>query len=423
MKHIVRVALEMSVSASELEFRSQIDNLVHDRIPTCQDDFSSLVCSLPGVYPFEVLLSVRRLVKKGMVGEATLRRITVDAEREARLKRPPKKDGPPYSPHPLDFEWIFAEPTITDLSRLCVSLSKAQDVIALLGVPSLYAYFSSKKLNRRFLLFNRSSVDIGRSKHNFKSIPCDLRYYSIAMRSIASVVLMDSPWYADYVHPFLWNASRICRKHGHLLMVAPKVGTRPGMDAEWESTLKQSRRYGFMYLGLCSDHVLYETPYFERNALRASGIQNIPRSWRSADLAVFAKVRDSTCKGPSFRRARDCWTESRMGICVRLKGDLRSFKDPRLIPIIPGNILPSVSRRNTLRGLADVWTCGNRIFACKGTGVLSLILDSMHMNESMMYIQSAIHRRLDPREKSMVSFARQQVSRIVRLEQREQMDG
>ena len=50
---------------------------------------------------------------------------------------------------------------------------------------------------------------------------------------------------------------------------------------------------------------------------------------------------------------------------------------PLFVEAVPGDILDSVSRRDPRRAKADVWTSGNRIFACPNTASLELIVKAL----------------------------------------------
>jgi dihydroorotase-like cyclic amidohydrolase len=88
--------------------------------------------------------------------------------------------------------------------------------------------------------------------------------------------------------------------------------------------------------------------------------------------------------------------------------------------IVPGDILPSVSRRDPRRANADVWTSGNRIFACGGTSTLVTIIDALaarQMPEVAVEVQEG--RTLAAGEAALVATAAQQVQDVVKWESAE----
>lgn len=107
----------------------------------------------------------------------------------------------------------------------------------------------------------------------------------------------------------------------------------------------------------------YDTPFFERNALAAAAIV-APPQWRRGDLVVFRKTRAPAMSPLAASGRRRHWTEvgiGRMRLFIRATGGARSG-EAGLIRLVEGDILPTVSRRDPRRPLADLWTSGNRIF-------------------------------------------------------------
>jgi len=275
-------------------------------------------------------------------------------------------------------------------------------------------------LNRKFFLFDKNPVDQEVMVEYCASIPCDLGDYKMDRCSIAKVVLMDSPWYPEYNRAFLWNASKICEKYGLILMVTPQEGTRPNIKKEWQEILNFSRQIGLGYLGLSPEKIVYDAPYFERNALKASGILNFPRDWRQANLSVFEKREERSTRQPKIMTTE--WhNDSNSGIRIQKAMDDNKFHDPRLISIVPKDILPSVSRRDPRRKQARVWTHGNRIFDCKGSNVLHKILCARNFGESPeIHIEVEIGRKINKKEKILISQAKAQIDDLIRIERDEQ---
>jgi hypothetical protein len=408
-------------ACEDSDFKRLIDSWVYKRINDGVVDFISLVTSLPGIYPKEIIDSLDRLASKRMIGSDIHLRISKDARTKPAipLSLEPPNSIPP--PHPLDFEWRFIEETIINLVKYCLSLSDSGDTIGLLGVPSLYKLVANNKLNRNFVLFDKNTVDQQITVNYQACISCDILVDKLPdLNSVAKIILTDPPWYLEYQRAFLWNASKICKLDGFLLMVTPKAGTRPEIPKEWQNVLDYSKKLGFKYLGNISDNIIYETPYFEKNALKSVGILNFPKNWRRADLAVFAKNKEKNIPQPSIICTSDWYKESYMGIRVRKHSNSKNFKDPKLVSILLGDVLPSVSRRDPRRGQADVWTSGNRIFTCSGTNVLHQILCAMDVGSSLyVNIESMIGRKLKRREKSLISITKQQIDNIIKLERKE----
>jgi hypothetical protein len=149
----------------------------------------------------------------------------------------------------------------------------------------------------------------------------------------------------------------------------------------------------------------------------------ISEDWRRGNLAVF--VRTQLAHVPRPQPVDDAaWTEEvLLGMRVRIRPQLaRGFQDPTLKSLVPGDVLPSVSRRDPRRQFADVWTSGNRIFACPGRHVLRQTVTAVAAGHSSaeavaVYLQRPLH----PEEKRLVTRAAYQLLRIARREQHEYM--
>lgn len=112
---------------------------------------------------------------------------------------------------------------------------------------------------------------------------------------------------------------------------------------------------------------------------------------------------------------------STSGIRIQKLTDENSFQDPRLISIVPNDVLPTVSRRDPRRKLARVWTSGNRIFDCKGPNVLQKILFAMTIGESAEeHVELQIGKKLKRNEKRMILRAKSQIKNLLKTEWNEQ---
>ena len=106
-------------------------------------------------------------------------------------------------------------------------------------------------------------------------------------------------------------------------------------------------------------------------------------------------------------------------IWVRLK-DQPGFIDPRLVRLVQGDILPTVSRRDDRREAADVWTAGNRIYRCDGSHILSVVLSAIGVSEAPLEaVERRLQRPLDHLEAAKVESSFVQVERIIQTELQE----
>src|SRR5207245_9232836 len=93
---------------------------------------------------------------------------------------------------------------------------------------------------------------------------------------------------------------------------------------------------------------------------------------------------------------------------------LVSFQDPSLLSLVPNDILPSVSRSDHRRGMANVFTSGNRIFSCKGVNILIPILHAISFGSSpMKNVALFLNRRLKREECNLVLSTVGQIDKLV----------
>jgi len=401
---------------SSSDFEKLVDDWVVEQIRAGRADFSELVCSLPGVYPQAVVRSLKHLAS---IPSAQIILDSVTKQFVDSTNRSIGKDNGLPIPHPLDFDWRFSERTVWDLIGISLKLTTSRDTIALLGSPSIF--YASENLDRQFVLVDNNTYYEGNDWFgNGVAFHWNL-FDDFTPDLTAQLVLADPPWYFEHQRAFLLNAAEICTVGGHILLVSPKVGTRPGILQDWQSILALSQKLGLQYIGNAAHEVEYESPYFERNALKEVGIRNIPSNWRRADLAMFSKVKETRAL-PRWSWPEEEWSnEAILGIKLRKDGLFeKDFRNPLLISIVPNDVLPSVSRSDPRRKIADVWTRGNRIFACEGTNVLFRILRSIERKRSpYVEVRQMVGRSLRKTEHQLISRACQQIDQIISMEQEE----
>ena len=175
---------------------------------------------------------------------------------------------------------------------------------------------------------------------------------------------MDPPWYTDFIRPMLAAAAAAIQVSGYLLVSLPPEGVRASAADDRRTALRLATRFG---LDLIAEHPLslgYDTPFFEANALATVGIR-VPQAWRRGDLVVFRKRSEVTRPVSTASIRKERWSEieiGRMRLFVR-RDRPRASSSNGLVPIVDGDILPTVSRRDPRRRRAAVWTSGNRLFA------------------------------------------------------------
>lgn len=406
------------------DFQNTVDGLVLDAIKKGIIDFNDLILTLPGVYPSTVLSSLKRLVQNKEISSDIQSNIMYKAkELKSRFQKRNKNKISLPLPHPLDFEWRFADSASKYLLSICSELTNPQDNILLLGTPSILKNIANQGYQREVIFIGDSTAVIDRLKNfapEYQIICCNFITDSHP-EITASVVILDPPWYKDFIYPFLWMAMQSCKFGGYVMISLPASGTRPGVKQEWHSILEWTEDLGLSLYKLepCALH--YSTPFFEHNALKAEGILNFPKEWRKSNLAIFKRTKRNIAERPQIPQARK-WEEVLLdNVRLRVVDDANNnFEDPSVISIITGDILPSVSRNDPRRNLADVWTSGNRIYKCQGKKTLSIILNALVANQSPQEnIEKFLNRRLKIEEINKINQTIQQIESLVKLENTE----
>jgi hypothetical protein len=408
-------------------YRSLVDGAILNTIARGVTQFDQLITALPGVYPSVALASLRRLALREQVPGW----IFVNAMRYVKQRRPQSVTSSYHLalpiPHPLDYDWRFSDAAIQHVFDRCLDLSHLGDTVALLGTPSVLRAAIEKGSPRQWVLLDINAMItdyLTTAALDTRILQCDVTKDPLPELS-ASLVIVDSPWYEEHVRSFLWAACQLCAPGGHLLVSLPPVGTRPGIAHEWAQTLDWAQQLGLTLLRLEPAALPYMTPPFERNALKAEGLYKIPDEWRQGDLAVFFYAHPATIPRP-LSPCEDEWMEEvLLGMRIRMRPQHDGhFHDPSLLSLVPGDILSSVSRREPRRRLADVWTSGNRIFACQGRHILRQIVHAVAVGQSPCEtIAASLHRPLLRQEAQLIARAAHKILWVARLERKEHMLG
>ena len=359
----VRVEVRNAPVGSEEQFARFVKMSVAEAIRRGARTFEELLLALPSVYPTEVLAVMDRLAKLPGVGAEVLTRIRRDA-RTPRRGQPAGGNLLPL-PHPLDFEWRFAEQTCREMVAAAAEMTRKGETILLYGTPGLaYAAMSLPVRSRRVVFAGAETVVTRRLAvlNRATDRPIAMVSASRLAEGYTSAVLVDPPWYPDYLQPMLRSAARVCRADGIVLASLPPAGVRPGIADERVALAEFAEGQGLQLESLEELAVSYETPFFESNALEAAGVF-APAVWRRGDLAVYRRGREPVeeCRPEP---GDEYWEEVEIdGMRLRVRPDSEAASTTEdLQTLIRGEVLPSVSRREPRRALANVWTSGNRIY-------------------------------------------------------------
>ncbi len=410
-------------------FSRRVDQWVHEAIDDGVTTFEQLLVALPGVYPAVALAAMRRLIRSGEIQPFVLEQALADVGRPTlSTSNQNYRRAPLPWPHPLDYDWRFAPAASAYLLVESARLADARQSRALIGAPSvLWEARQQSNSHPLFLLDRNPSVLeslAAKTLVDDRLFTCDISKDPLPDLSV-SVVVLDPPWYDAETRAFLWAASRLCQVGGHVLMSMPPIGTRAGIERDRSATIEWARAVGLVLQRIQAATLPYVSPLFERNALAAEHLYTIPAEWRRGDLAVFRRndaLLPPRPSGPLLQES--VWIEASVDrVRFRIKSgeaDTDTVGSPSLLPIITGDILPSVSRRDLRREMVDVWTSGNRIFHCQDPHAFSRIVRAISEGcETDAAIAASLGRRLTKMETAAVTQAARQVRRIVVREREE----
>ena len=350
---------------TNIEFLAEIDKWVLTALEDQQPPFEDFFVDLPGVFPSEVLASLRRLEASSQIPKNFLKMIERDARRLPRRGKIRIADHAirKHIDHPLDFEWPFARKAHEEVLSTLNSFGGMRSMNVLcLGCPSVFRYAHLSHSIHRFILLDKNASLSGQMNEAQSISNCDLSKEPVP-GIVAQAAVIDPPWYMPYYKLFIWAAMKCLVLGGRLLISFPPEGTRPSARNDLRDLLMWCRHIGAELQGRAANCLPYRAPLFEMNALKVQGIRNIPVNWRRGDLIVLAKMRHVEMSRPVCTGEFPDWDEYRIGL-VRIKV-CRSTTDGRGSPlrcVARTAILPSVSTRYPGREKANVVTSGNRFF-------------------------------------------------------------
>lgn len=289
-------------------------------------------------------------------------------------------------PHPLDFEWRNSTGSLDYLINVVEKINGVNDKTLFLGFPTLFAAACIKSIPQKVTLVERNKpiisglIKINTDKERFQIHEADI--FKVAPAKIGKYysVIMDPPWYSPHFYQFIWLAAQCVEVGGIIGISLPSINTRPDIDKERIEWFSFCQKHGLCLENLYAQKLHYAMPFFEFNAFRAAGINDILPFWRKGDLALFRKIRTNIHKRPKLDEKRPEWVEREIDtVRIRVKVEKSVEQKSELIisHLIKGDILPSVSTRDKRRDSANVWTSGNRIFKVNNTEKFIQLLDDL----------------------------------------------
>jgi len=296
--------------------------------------------------------------------------------------------------HPLDFDWRFTvEGRENLISQICRHTT-ADSKLALLGTPTIFQELA--KLRPRTYLFDRNPAlkAVFSSSHLESSIVnCDLRSPLKMDSRDFDFVLVDPPWYPDYYEAFINRAKELLRLNGILFVSVLPWLTRPGASVDRTLVVQHAFERGFDIIAAVPGILRYEAPRFEKAALETVGIE--VSSWRRGDLFVFRNVGELT---PEPRRSdidESSWHRFVLGTVQVLVIEGSGVGEFEFSAVAPdGPVLPSVSRRSSLRRQIHIWTSGNLAYATTRPEVVRYCLERLQGGQSLTDVLATASREL-----------------------------
>ena len=390
-------------------FRDAIERRVRDALASGIPP-ARLLDDLVGLDPVEIQGALERL---GVPGHAASRDAG-EAPADARLP----------VPHPLDYDWRFGEQTARMLLDDALGRVGPSEEVALLGTPSLLLAAERHLLAGRAHLLDRNPA-LAAFLGGRRFFRCDVTRDPLPpLRS--RVAVADPPWYPDLLRAFVWAAHALLADGGDLLLCLPSEDARPGIDGERRDLFRWAETSGFRVVEHRPRVLIYDTPPFERNAHRARGLTSVPVEWRRGDLAGLRRESPSGAMRPTVTWTESRWDERTVrGIRWRVRpAEEGPFEVAGLGALVADDVLPSVSRRDPRRAAADVWTSGNRVFACPQPAALLAVLDALVAGEDPAEaLRRRAGRALEPREREHALALARRVEDVVALERAEYGDA
>jgi type I restriction enzyme R subunit len=302
-------------------------------------------------------------------------------------------------PHPLDFDWRFTSETINDLFRRVNEVDQTAGGVCFLGAPTLFRAAVERSMARPFYLVDASVASVQALQDTQGRIFVSDLLTEALPHLRPAVVVSDPPWYEEFIRAFLWAAAQLVEVGGSVLLSFPPVGTRPHIEDEWKRTQEFARQLG-LTLRERSLSLKYISPPFEQNALRAAHHQYVQPDWRPGVLVLFEKTGECREPRPSSGICHPKWSEqSLLGVRWRFRLQQQPIVcRPLLVEAVRGAVLDSVSRRDPRRAKADVWTSGNRIFACLHT----MYVDKPMQGHGLMQAIARVNRVFKDKEGGLI---------------------
>ena len=379
--------------ASEEHFHNKLDAWTSALVKNRLVPFGELLRALPGVFPSDVVASIRRLDKAGILPlgyrAMLVRSVRTRFADLAGVELPEFKNE--CLEHPLDFEWLFTkDANLTISQRLRQILAPGQGTILCLGCPSFYAFATTVLPEYQLSLCDKNATHVGQLSEVGRIAEIDLTREPIPTQT-AEAAVIDPPWYNDFYKLFIWGALERVKLGGSMLISFPPEGTRPSAANDLKEVLRWCQNAGAELIEHRPGILPYRSPLFEINALAMHEIHNVPWDWRRGDLLVLKKSSDAQLPCPIIPNLGHHWHEFKIGLVrVKVRFGKDSQGDAGLRPVAGTPVLPSVSTHYPGRENANVVTTGNRFLYTCAPNIVKGVFEEMSLKNRDAFKNKAV---------------------------------
>ncbi len=279
--------------------------------------------------------------------------------------------------HPLDYAWLFTADSQTALVAEAAANTGPGELIVYLGCPTVHERGRRELRDRLHLLLDRDArrVHAANRAAPGSALELDLLYDPLPDLQAAHVIA-DPPWYPASAHAFLNAATLLLRAGANVRFAFADLLTRPDADRDLSVILEAAEQSGLEVIQTDPGSSRYQTPPFERAALDAAGYPGVPDDWRLGSLTTLRRT--TAPAPPRIHVDEPLWLAHEIdNIPLRTRPDAPATGEGLLQPLLGGESLPSVSRRDPRRLNAALWSSRNRIYASSDPPALARLLSAL----------------------------------------------
>lgn len=226
------------------DFEQRIDERVLALLCQPALTFHALLNALPSVYPTVLLQSISRLSESGLIdpkaGGALQAQASVrdDTMRVTRTMLP--------LPHPVEYEWRFCPDTSQHLLEVADEMAFPGTPIILFGTPGVAVEALHLPINRRLIFIGENNSVTQRLKalNDAAEQALNLQFCASPYPQMgAGAVIVDPPWYLDFVKPMLAIAAHTVGVGGLVFISLPPEGSRRDPRRRNSSVITSGNRF------------------------------------------------------------------------------------------------------------------------------------------------------------------------------------